>query len=103
MAEKTFPGHLGIADDELSARASTDRAVYGNTSNGPGGLIGVWSDQNTRDSLFDAMQRKEVFGTSGPRIEPRFFGGWNLPGRSLRRPERESPPRTPRACTWART
>ena len=79
VAEKTFPGHLGIADNELSVRSTTDRAAYGNTANGPGGLIGVWAEENTRDSLFDAMKRKEVFGTSGPRIEPRFFGGWNLP------------------------
>ena len=41
------------------------------------GLAGVWAKENTREALFDPMERKEVYATTGTRITVRFFGGWD--------------------------
>ena len=41
------------------------------------GYAAVWATENTREALFDAMQRKEVYATTGSRIQVRFFGGWD--------------------------
>lgn len=45
---------------------------------GASGLAAAWAEENTRDSLYEAFRRKEVFATSGPRIKVRFFGGAEL-------------------------
>jgi len=41
------------------------------------GFTGVWAKENSRAAIWDAMARKEVYGTTGPRITVRFFGGWD--------------------------
>ena len=45
---------------------------------GASGLAAVWAEANTRESLFAAMKRKEVYATTGSRIMVRFFGGWDF-------------------------
>ena len=47
------------------------------------GYTGVWAQENTRTAIWDAMERKEVYGTTGPRITVRFFGGWDYTDEDL--------------------
>ena len=42
------------------------------------GYTGVWATENTRESIWDALKRKEAYSTTGPRITVRFFGGWDF-------------------------
>ncbi len=82
VEEYSYQGWMGIVDAtperRLAAAPGPVTLTY-NAMSSPGGLAGVFAEENSRDSIFDAMKRRETFGTSGPRITARFYGGWNLP------------------------
>ena len=54
---------------------------------GAAGYAAVWAEENTRESIFAAMRRKEVYASTGPRITVRFFGGWDFSSDDVHRPD----------------
>jgi hypothetical protein len=78
--QDNFFGLHGDADGSVERRFAG--VLIGGTMDvrleNPGGLTGVWAEENTRASLWDAMYRKETFGVSGPHMKVRFFGGWGF-------------------------
>ena len=95
-----FGGH-GLLDATDKMRLSGKKATGLDLSQlSTAGLGGVWAEENTRASIFDAMKRKETFGTSGVRIKVRFFGGYDLTADMLNDKQWVRPP-TPEAFPWA--
>lgn len=80
--ENNYPGSHGTQDeldknykDILSATESVGGEPP--TKISATGITGVWAENNTREAIFEALKRKECFGTSGNRIKVRMFAGWD--------------------------
>ena len=72
--EDYFPGHTGSDDSTPALRLSDSRVRFS-----PGGLMAVYAEENSRASLFDGIERRESYATSGTRPTLRLFAGFDLP------------------------
>jgi hypothetical protein len=84
-------GMIGATDSHTGLTTADEDNFWGKMgSNEPGpyrssalaqytssGYAAVWATENTREAIFAAMKRREVYASTGPRIKLRFFGGWD--------------------------
>jgi hypothetical protein len=75
VSETDWRGHVSV--EQTPAERLQPGLLTSGIDGNPGGLAGVWAMENSRDAIFEAMLRREVWGTSGPRIVPRLFAGWS--------------------------
>jgi hypothetical protein len=79
-----FGKHSGVEPEPhryehvvISSPLDPELTVYG-WQQAASGYAAVWATENTREAIFDAIARKEVYATTGSRMAVRFFGGWSF-------------------------
>jgi hypothetical protein len=82
IEESNYSGKVGAADGSPERRLSQQdsSSAMDLSKFSASGLTGIWANENTRSGIFEAMERKETWGTTGPRIKVRFFGGFDMMG-----------------------
>jgi len=82
VEEWDFPGAVGAVTSSAVRRLENNPNLPAFKSrlkfHTSGGLAAVWAPENTRESIFDALARRETYATSGPRIGVRFYAGWEI-------------------------
>jgi hypothetical protein len=68
VGEATWPGFIGSMDNTPLRRLTRNPFKVN-----PGGITGIWAEENTREALWAALVRRETFATSGPKIRVRFY------------------------------
>ena len=90
-AENDYWGKLSSLEPSPTRLAPPEFEATGTTifswSFVASGYAAVWARENTRESLFEAMRRREVYATTGSRITLRFFGGWEFSEDDAMRPD----------------
>lgn len=79
VAEDPYAGQWGIRESTPEQRLGRGGITHQGIVTNPGGLTAVWALENSRDAIFEALRRRETYGTSGPRIRVRLFAGWRIP------------------------
>jgi len=82
VEEDNFGGKFPLDSFPEGKSAALTPGVMGNDMSSSG-LAAVWAEENTRDAIFDAFSRKEVYATTGPRIMLRVFAGWDFDSEDL--------------------
>jgi len=84
LEEDNYFGKFGSRDGTPETRLNTDpNSFLSSRYMSAAGMAGVWAEENTREAIFEALERKETFATSGPRMKMRFFVDYDMPATIL--------------------
>ncbi|MFC4311907.1 DUF3604 domain-containing protein [Steroidobacter flavus] len=83
--QKLSASALALPEVAADPKRAEEAQRLSNVERSSAGLAGVWANENTRESIFAALKRKETFATSGTRVRVRMFGGWDFERELMKR------------------